>query len=155
MKSKLARYPLAYTRILAGTPADGTPLEIMLSSPTAAATERLRFYNFLKFLRRNPGEAAHFGDRIDRIVIMVKDSTIRFQLRTEQQVTELDEGLEAALKHMNIPVPGAAATTLTSVPFETAPTLPDVPHETPASPNLIDTLLDAVGKPGDDNEPPN
>lgn len=153
MRSKLARYPVEYSQILAQCPADGTPLEVTLSSPEAASRERMQFYNFLKFLARNPGESAHFGNRADLIMVSVKDCTIRFQLRVHQQKTELSAGLAAAMQHLNLPPPGQAVTTLVSAPPLKEDEVPLIPEldEPAQAPNLIDTFLDAVGKPADTN----
>lgn len=146
MKSKLARYPIEYTQILLACPADGTPLDIPMSSPDLAARERMQFYNFLKFVRRNPGEAAHFGNRPNLIMLSIHDNILRFQLRTPQATTELGQGLKNALAALN----------QTSVTLPTIPTLgvPEmepldenvIPPEPLPSGNLVDMFTQAINE---------
>lgn len=98
-ESKLSRYPAAYSKILLALPLDGTAISFTLSSAEAANTERLKFYNFLKFLRRNKVEAAHFGDRINRTRISLKGSSLEFALSVPRKAeSDLDYALDAALK---------------------------------------------------------
>lgn len=98
MNNKLARYPAVYSRILLNTPADGSPLEITLASEAAAARERLQFYNFLKFVRRNPHECAHLhaGNRANNLTISLQGCTLSFRLRGGKTATELEQGYIAA-----------------------------------------------------------
>lgn len=103
MKTKLTRYPIAYSKILLTLPENGTPLQLMLESPAEANAERLRFYNFLKFLRRNPNEAAHFSGRHNLVMVRVEGSVISFNLRGGSGKTKLDEAFEQALAAANIP----------------------------------------------------
>lgn len=142
--SKLSRYPAAYSKILLSLPIDGTPIEIQLHSNDAALAERIRFYNYLKFLRRNPAEAIHFGNRHNDIVISVKENFIRFQLGLRPVNVELEAGFMEALAHMNLPASNLPVTSLAAVPLTaTAPTLPAEPAIEPEL-NLLDTLLNAV-----------
>lgn len=143
--TKLAHYPAAYTRILLSLPADGSPLEFDLSSHEAAKQERLRFYNFLKFLSRNPDCSAPFGTRHEEVRISVKDKTMRFQLRTAHKNCELNDALEHALGGLTAPALNKAVTEL---PFATAATAtaPIIPDTDPTDrPNVLDTFLTSIG----------
>lgn len=103
--SKLKRYPEAYQKILLMLPAEGTPITLNLPDHGTAIRERLNFYNFLKFLRRNPEAGAHFGDRPDRVMVLVTDNQITFQLRTTATYASLDKALEEVAKDLNMAVP--------------------------------------------------
>lgn len=144
--SKLAKYPAAYTRILLALPADGSPLEFPLSSNESAKLERLRFYNFLKFLDRNPDCSAAFGNRHNEVRIAVKDSTIRFQLRVSHLSCELADSLDQALAHMTLPAVNQPATELHAAYglHATAPAVPLVDPDADAS-NVLDTFLKGIG----------
>jgi hypothetical protein len=102
-QSKLSRYPASYSKILLALPENGTPIDIPLSDELTAAKERLRFYNFLKFLRRNQNEAAHFGSRHNLVVMHVVGNVLRFSLRNTSVPSELEAGFEDAVKRMNLP----------------------------------------------------
>lgn len=108
IKNKLSNYPEAYARILLALPATGEALSFTLSSPDAAQAERQRFYNFIKFLRRNPDEAAHFAKREYRVQISRENNKLSFSLRVLGKTTsELDfaqpTNLEGALCGIELP----------------------------------------------------
>ena len=108
---KLSRYPAVYSRILLALNDDGSPLEITLSSPDKARQERLDFYNFIKFVRRNRKECAHlFADnRANRVCIALQGSVLRFTLKGGK-ASDLEEafaqavGGHASMKHSEIPL---------------------------------------------------
>ena len=94
--SKIARYPAIYSRILLALPADGKEIVANLASHEAAVNERLRFYTFLKFLRRNPSEAAQFANRQHNVMISVNGSALSFRLRTAT-LSDLESALDASI----------------------------------------------------------
>ena len=146
MSPKLNRYPAAYTRILLSLPADGSPIEFTLSSEAAAIEERLHYYNFLKFVRRNPDVAVTFGNRHNEVIIRVKGSTIRFQLRATAIAPSFEAGLNAALAHMTQPATNGRVTELTTAHALDAapPSIPVVDPEAEVS-NVLDTFLKGIG----------
>lgn len=103
--SKLAKYPAVYSKILLSTPADGSPLSITLADERQAARERLQFYNFLKFVRRNPRECAHLhiGNRANLICISMQGNTLHFSLKGQRTVADLESAFTSAAKALNIP----------------------------------------------------
>lgn len=96
--SKLTRYPAVYSKILLATPLDGSPLDIPVADEAAAQRERLQFYNFLKFVRRNPRECAHLhaSGRATNISISLQGRVLRFSIRGGSAVTSLEAGFQQA-----------------------------------------------------------
>lgn len=102
--SKLTRYPAVYSKILLTTPLDGTPLDIPVADETAAQRERLQFYNFLKFVRRNPRECAHLhaNGRATNISISLQGRVLRFAIRGGKAATSLEAGFQQAVQQSGI-----------------------------------------------------
>lgn len=138
--TKIARYPETYSRILLSLPADGQPIEVTLSSEDVAQAERLRYYNFLKFLRRNRHEAAHFGGREHRVTIIVQGPVIRFQLRQSSSETELSRAFDESLEALGTP-----SAKMPEVRFVTeTPDAGDIPlPDEPSPPSVLDIFLNA------------
>ena len=134
--AELSKYPDVYTKIVLTTPGDGTPLDIPVSSEEAAKQERLRFYNFLKFCRRNPRKCAHLhaDNRVNRISVSVQGSVLSFTIKGAN-ISDLEKGFN------NV----AGSTPLASGPI----TLPFVPDNS----SQIETELHIPGL--DDDEPKN
>lgn len=150
---KFAKYPEVYSKIVLAAPADGSTLDLTVSSNDAAMAERLRFYNFLKFVRRNRKICAHLheGNRCNLITVRVSGSTMSFSLRGKEQHS-LESAFEQTAGHMQITLPEAAKEQ-TSVNVFAPPTeisssdffFPE------AAPNLLD-MLTAHNPPADDEK---
>lgn len=135
---KLSRYPAAYSKILLAIPAGGS-VEFKLKSAEAAQAERLKFYNFLKFLRRpcNRVAAAHFAGRENQVRIIVKENVLTFSLEAKGTVTDLDYALDAALQGgsiLNVDLPFAVA----------EPEVPDLPEASDEPVNPLEILERAM-----------
>lgn len=140
---KIHRYPETYSKILLALPEDGQPLEITLATPEGAVSERLRFYNFLKFLRRNRTEAAHFAGRENRVTIIVQGPVIRFQLRTTANEHELSRAFDDALEAAAMPSPKMPEVRIaTETPDAEMIAESASPEDAP--PSLLDIFLDAT-----------
>lgn len=140
---KLSRYPAAYSKILLAIPA-GRSLEFKLQSAEAAQAERLKFYNFLKFLKRpcNRVAAAHFNGRERQVRIIVKENILTFSLEAKGIVTDLDYALDAAIQGgsvLNVDLPFAVA----------EPEVPEMPAEVEEQINPLDILNNALKEQND------
>lgn len=132
---KLSRYPKAYSRILLALDPAGKELTFTLGSEPEAHQERLRFYNFLKFARRNPFEVPHLfrENRINRVRISVAGPAITFRLRPEATFTS---SLEAQVERLG----------LDPTIHDEAPALASDPNEAPLFPELGEAEI--VPEPG-------
>lgn len=90
-------YPPEYSIILQRLPKDGTPLELPMADNYSAMAERLKFYNFLRWCRRNPNKSGHLFPMYNRVVITVKDNIIGFIYRSNSGNNQLRSGLATAL----------------------------------------------------------
>lgn len=97
--SRLSKYPAVYSKIVLACPLDGTPLQITLDTEALAKYERLQFYNFLKFVRRNPRECAHLlaDNRANEISVSLQGRVLSFTIRGSRSRTSLDEGFDQAV----------------------------------------------------------
>jgi hypothetical protein len=98
--NKISRYPIEYRQLLMQLPADGTPLVVPFPESAQAGAERLKYYNFLKFLQRNPKEAEQFGNRPSMIMIRHVGNTLEFSLRTPAAKSAIRDALNAAGIHV-------------------------------------------------------
>lgn len=129
--AKLNKYPEVYSKLLLTLPADGTAIDIPFQTEEAAHDERLKFYNFLKFLRRNPREALHFGSRHNQVIVRRAGNVLSFVLRITAAET-LEAGLATAAAQLSVPIASVPEHQLTVVRDEgDSIELPDFPADEP------------------------
>lgn len=99
----LNRYPAWYFELLQALPLDGTPVVLPLTSNEEAIRERLLYYNFLKWCRRNPHECVQLGQRYNTVVLSVKGNALIMQLRASAASQSAHNAAASVLALLNRP----------------------------------------------------